>query len=87
MVSFFANRLSPRGSPPLRSVDYCLSNSRVLVLSHKGTIISATKKHRIAVFFFVIDKLLVVVYWLIKITGYIQSIYRVRWDTMRIGNE
>jgi hypothetical protein len=35
----------------------------------------------------VIDKLLVVVYWLIKITEYIQSIYRVRWDTMRIGNE
>ena len=36
--------------------------------------------------FFVIDKLLVVMYWLIKITGYIQSIYGVRWDTMRIGN-
>jgi hypothetical protein len=34
----------------------------------------------------VIDKLLVVVYWLIKITGYIQGIYRVRWDTMHISN-
>ena len=64
----------------LRSNDYCLEQ-----FTSPGSATFSKKRPQWSLLL-VIDKLLVVMYWLIKITEYIQSIYRVRWDTMRIGN-